>query len=105
MAAEVQFAIGRTYLSLALLEQDEPHLEHAFEVWRQALGSEHADTLTAQDTLATLRPKQGQQKEAQRLFSETLSQVASRTRPKEVGDAGSKVPGASEWRIAQRAAP
>lgn len=66
-------AFGNVYLSLGALDDAEKHLVAALEINERTLGSEHPETLTAKNNLATLRSDQGCLGEAARLGEETLA--------------------------------
>lgn len=70
--ATVRLTIGTTYHGLGQYPRAESHIRAALDTRRRVLGPEHADTLTALDTFATVIQDQSRLDEAEPLFRRCL---------------------------------
>src|SRR5262249_4812634 len=52
--AQLQGVVGRTYFSLGMMDEAEPHLSRALELRTQNLGEQHEDTIAAMNEFAWL---------------------------------------------------
>jgi tetratricopeptide (TPR) repeat protein len=65
--ATIRQTLGNTYLNLGKSVAAEPHIEKAYQIRRVELGQEHLDTLASTLSLSSLRLRQSEYREAERL--------------------------------------
>ena len=70
--ATLRFTIGRTYRDTGLYKEAQQEIERAVELTQEALGDEHAYTLSSMMELASLHELQGRMDEAEALFVKLL---------------------------------
>ena len=75
--AYISFIIGRTYRHLGELTKAEQHYERAIQLYQRNIGDRHPDTLWVMTQLGWVYWDQGQYRDMQRQFTETL-QISQR---------------------------
>src|SRR5262249_11137577 len=53
--AQLQGVVGRTYFSLGMMDEADPHLSRALELRTRNFGEQHEDTISAMNEFAWLR--------------------------------------------------
>lgn len=70
--ASVRTTLGKTYQSLGLYAEAEPHLRQALEIRKRVLGPEHGEVAASLNDLASLLHDEGKRTEAEPLYREAL---------------------------------
>ncbi|MHC4991440.1 MAG: tetratricopeptide repeat protein [Planctomycetota bacterium] len=73
VAARLHFTIGRTFQSLGLYSDAEPHKRTAWNLRREHLGEEHPDTLTSAMSMASFYRVTDRLEEAEQLLMRTAA--------------------------------
>jgi eukaryotic-like serine/threonine-protein kinase len=82
--AKLSMTLGKVYEGLGLEASAKPLFEHSLALRRRVLGEDDRDTLTSEESLATVLQEQGQLPEAEKYFREVL--VARQARMKDDPD-------------------